>query len=94
MLGVLHFNNSPGVETTTDLLPLHLNQLVGANHSKGNACLGEEDKGQDPQRETKSRGRHVENKGNLSLNQQREVSDVVSVSAAVPLSPSGLWSAP
>lgn len=52
MLGVLHFNNSPGVKTTTDLLPFHLNQLVGANHSKGNACLGKEDKG--PQRETKS----------------------------------------
>lgn len=45
VIGVLHFNNSPGVETTTDLLPLHLNQLVGANHSKGNARLGGEDKG-------------------------------------------------
>lgn len=40
MLRVLHFNNSPGVETTTDLLPLHLDQLVGANHSKGNTGLG------------------------------------------------------
>lgn len=52
VLGILHFNNSPGVKTTTDLLPFHLNQLVGANHSKGNACLGKTDKG--PQRETKS----------------------------------------
>ena len=56
VLGVLHFNDSPGVQTTSDLLPLHLNQLVGANHSKGNTRLGEEDK-EDPQRDTKSRGR-------------------------------------
>lgn len=44
MFGVLHLDDSPGVEATTDLLPLHLNQLVGANHSKGNARLGEDDK--------------------------------------------------
>lgn len=43
MLGVLHLNDPPGVETASDLLPLHLNQLVGANHSKGNARLAEED---------------------------------------------------
>lgn len=46
MLWVLHFNHSPGVQTTTDLLSFHLNQLVGANHSKGNARLEKEDKGQ------------------------------------------------
>lgn len=50
VLGILHFNNSPGVKTTTDLLPFHLNQLVGANHSKGNACLGKADKEKQSQR--------------------------------------------
>lgn len=46
MLWVFHFNHSPGVETTTDLLSLYLNQLVGANHSEGNAGLEKEDTGQ------------------------------------------------
>lgn len=59
MLRVLHFNNSPGVETTTNLLPLHLDQLVGANHSKGNARLGEDDKGQWIPREKQSQSRDI-----------------------------------
>lgn len=36
---VLHFYHPPGVQTPTDLLSFHLNQLVGANHSKGDAGL-------------------------------------------------------
>lgn len=47
MLRVLHLNNPPGIETASDLLPLHLDQLVGANHGEGNAGLEEEDKGLD-----------------------------------------------
>lgn len=39
MFWVLHFYHSPGVQTPSDLLSFHLNQLVGANYSKGNAGL-------------------------------------------------------
>lgn len=43
VLWVLHFNHSPWVQTTTDLLSFNLNQLVGANHSKGNTRLERKD---------------------------------------------------
>lgn len=46
VLGILHLHYTPGVQATTDLLPLHFNQLVGANDSKGNARLGKEVKHQ------------------------------------------------
>ncbi len=59
VLGVLHFNNSPGVKTTADLLPLHLNQLVGSNHSKRNACLRKKDKGQWIPREKHIQGKKM-----------------------------------
>lgn len=36
---VLYFYHSPGVQTPSDLLSFHFNQLIGANHSKGNAGL-------------------------------------------------------
>lgn len=39
---VLHFYHSPGVQTPSDLLSFHLNKLIGANHSKGNAGLKQE----------------------------------------------------
>lgn len=42
MFRILDFYDSPWVQTTSDLLPLHLDQLVGADHSEGNTCLGEE----------------------------------------------------
>lgn len=42
MFRILNLYNSPWVKTTSDLLPLHLDQLVGANHSEGNTCLGGE----------------------------------------------------
>lgn len=93
MLRVLHFNNSPGVETTTDLLPLHLNQLVGTNHSKGNARLGEEDKCQRIPREKQSQKKGLENKcirengGEIKHNNDEQEENGIYI-------PSGLWSAP
>lgn len=36
---VLHLHNTPRVQTPSNLLPLHLNKLVRANHSKRNAGL-------------------------------------------------------
>lgn len=42
VLRILHLYYTPGVQTTTDLLTLHFDKLVGANDSKGNACLGKE----------------------------------------------------
>lgn len=39
VLWIFHLYYSPWVKTTSDLLPFNFNQLVGANHSEGNARL-------------------------------------------------------
>lgn len=86
VLWVLHFDHTPRVKTTTDFLSFHLNQLVGANHSKWNARLGKDYKDQWITRGKKRGGGRMFGKQSYqvrigrkcyqSLNEQMDVSDI------------------